>query len=269
MTTRARSADGTALAVYESGTEDGPVVVAVHGYPDDHTVWDGVVAALADTFRVVTYDVRGAGASDVPAERAGYRMVRLVDDLVAVLDQVAPGRSVHLLAHDWGSIQCWPALTDPRLDGRIATFTSVSGPSLDHAGAWLRDLRDHPGAALRQLAHSYYTLLFKAPKLPELAIRAGFVDRAVGRRSHADEVNGLNLYRANMLSRHGRTTARPIEVPVQVIAPVDDPFVTPALATQAPVPFVRDLHTLVVPGEHWIVKKNPGVIAHAVRAFVS
>src|SRR6476469_8100867 len=128
MTTRARSADGTTLAVYESGTEDGPVVVAVHGYPDDHTVWDGVVAALADTFRVVTYDVRGAGASDVPASRAGYRMPHLVDDLFAVLDHV--GEPVHLLGHDWGSIQCWPALTDPRARGRISGFTSISGPSL-------------------------------------------------------------------------------------------------------------------------------------------
>jgi pimeloyl-ACP methyl ester carboxylesterase len=269
MNPRARSADGTELAVYEIGVQDGPVLVAVHGYPDDHTVWDGVAAALADTFRVITYDVRGAGASDVPADKSGYRMARLVDDLVAVLDAAAPGRPVHLLAHDWGSIQCWPALTDPRLAGRIATFTSVSGPSLDHASAWLRASRAHPRAALRQLAHSYYTLLFKAPKLPELAIRAGLVDRAVGRRRRADEVNGLYLYRANMLSKHGRTAAGHIDIPVQVLAPADDPFVTPELATGAPAPFVRELHTRVVPGEHWLVSERPEVIADAVRSFVS
>ncbi|MEK6443112.1 hypothetical protein [Pseudonocardia sp. T1-2H] len=58
--------DGLRLAVQVSGPEGAPVVVAVHGYPDDHTVWDGVVGELVATHRVATYDVRGAGASDVP-----------------------------------------------------------------------------------------------------------------------------------------------------------------------------------------------------------
>ena len=35
------------LAVYESGDPTAPTVVAVHGYPDNHTVWDGVAALLA------------------------------------------------------------------------------------------------------------------------------------------------------------------------------------------------------------------------------
>ena len=44
------SADGTRIAVHESGNPGGPVLVAVHGYPDNHTVWDGVVAQLAGRF---------------------------------------------------------------------------------------------------------------------------------------------------------------------------------------------------------------------------
>ena len=181
----------------------GPVIVAVHGYPDDHSVWDGLTALLADDHRVVRYDVRGAGASDVPPSRAGYRMPHLVDDLFAVIDHV--GEPVHLVGHDWGSIQSWPALTDPRAHGRIRGFTSISGPSLEHATVWLRGLRRDPRSRLRQLAHSYYTLLFQLPALPELAVRRGLMDRVVGPRSHADQANGVNLYRANMFGalRHG------------------------------------------------------------------
>ena len=131
---RVTSTDGTSIAVHASGNPGGPTVVAVHGYPDNHSVWDGLADELGGEYRVVTYDVRGAGESDAPADRRGYRMDRLVDDLVAVVDAVSDGRPVHLIAHDWGSIQCWPALTDPRLAGRIASYLSVSGPSLDHAG---------------------------------------------------------------------------------------------------------------------------------------
>ncbi|HEY8300449.1 MAG TPA: alpha/beta fold hydrolase [Jatrophihabitans sp.] len=262
MPARVRSADGTTLAVHDTGGA-GPVIVAVHGYPDDHTVWDGLTALLADDCRVVRYDVRGAGASDVPATRAGYRMPQLVDDLFAVLDHV--GEPVHLLGHDWGSIQCWPALTDPRARGRITGFTSISGPSLEHAAVWLRGVRRNPRPRLRQLAHSYYTLLFQLPALPELAVRRGLIDRAVGPRSHADQANGVNLYRANMFAamRSGRPGR--IEVPVHVIAPTGDPFVTPPLATEAPRPFVADLRTDLLPGGHWVVKDDPRPVAALVR----
>ena len=52
----------------------------------------------------------------------------------AVVDAVSPERPVHLVGHDWGSIQAWAAVTDPSLGDRFASFTSMSGPSLDHVG---------------------------------------------------------------------------------------------------------------------------------------
>ena len=129
--------DGLRLAVHRHG-DDGPVVVAVHGYPDDHRVWDGVAAALSHRFRVVTYDVRGAGASQAPAGREGYDLDLLAADLRAVVDAVSPDEPVHLLAHDWGAIQTWHAVTGTALEGRVASFTSISGPCLDHVGLFLR-----------------------------------------------------------------------------------------------------------------------------------
>ena len=164
MTTRLPASDGVELAVYERGDPARPTIVAVHGYPDDHAVWDGVADLLADRFHVVTYDVRGAGASGRPASTAGYRIAQLVDDLAVVLDAVGPEAPVHLLGHDWGSVQCWAALPDARLAGRIATYTSISGPALDYAAVWLRGLRDHPRAGLRQVAHSGMTLWLVATR---------------------------------------------------------------------------------------------------------
>lgn len=284
-TQRVTSSDGTTLAVFESGPSSGPVIVAVHGYPDNHAVWDGVAALLVDDYRVVTYDVRGAGESDHPTTRSAYRISLLVDDLIAVLDAVEPHRPVHLLAHDWGSVQAWPALTDERLAGRIASFTSISGPSLDHVGVWMRALPRHPKAGLKQLAESYYTLLFQLPKIPEAAARAGLLDRAIaiaGKRSRssaavdvastrglADKINGLNLYRANMLGTLSRPRPKPIHIPVQVIAPRTDPYITPAVAFGAPEPYVQNLRTRVISGGHWVVSERPDVIDGCVREFVN
>jgi pimeloyl-ACP methyl ester carboxylesterase len=270
------STDGVSIAVYETGDQERPTVVAVHGYPDDHTVWDGVVALLADDFHVVTYDVRGAGGSEAPRERAGYRIPQLVDDLGAVIDATAPGADVHLIGHDWGSVQSWGAVVDERLEKRLLSFTSISGPSLDYAGTWLRGIRDHPGAALRQLAESSYIGFFQLPVVPEAAIRAGLLDRLVAwssgvkePRPERDAVNGLELYRANFLNRMTSPEPRSTVVPVQVIAPSRDPYISTRLACEAPEPYVPDLRTHVVDGGHWIVQRQPDVIVDLFRAFAA
>jgi pimeloyl-ACP methyl ester carboxylesterase len=272
------SADGTHLALYESGQVGASTVLAVHGYPDNHSVWDGAAALLGKQYRVLRYDVRGAGASDHPTERSAYRLPHLIDDLIAVLDATRTQR-VHLLGHDWGSVQCWAALEDIRLDGRIAGFTSISGPSLGHARAWLAAAPRHPRAAARQLASSYYTVLFQIPRLPELVVRTGLLDRALARgtsrtaaatvqRNKADWVNGLQLYRANRAHGLSRPQPRRIDVPVQVLAPEGDAFIHPDLATQAPAPFVDDLRTERLAGGHWIVSESPEIITDRVRRFI-
>lgn len=278
------SADGTRLAVQESGDPAATTVVAVHGYPDHHSVWDGVVAILAQRFHVVTYDVRGAGGSDKPTARSSYAIERLVEDLSAVVDAVSPDEPVHLLAHDWGSIQTWPSLTAAGREGRYASFTSISGPSLDHAGAWVRDARHHPGAAARQLLESYYIGVFHVPGLAERLWRSGVLDGLMGStsrygrgdsahaavpdRTEADKVNGLELYRANIGRHVARPAPVPTDVPVQVLAPTHDIYVSPALQTQAPAPWARRLHTRSVHGGHWVVSDRPDVVARCVTELV-
>ncbi|WP_435118855.1 alpha/beta fold hydrolase [Amycolatopsis thermoflava] len=278
MVRRVVSRDGTRIAVAEAGDPAAPTVVCVHGYPDDRSVWDGVAARLADRFHVVTYDVRGAGESDRPARRDGYALDRLAEDLAAVLDEVSPNRPAHLVAHDWGSIQSWHAVTGDLLRGRIASFTSISGPSLDHAGHWFRTRLRRPsgwGPALRQLVHSTYIVFFQIPLVPELGWRSGVGRRvlrrlsgsAAGSPAVADAVHGLELYRANIGARLSRPRPRPAEVPVQVLAPLDDPYVTPALQTDvarwAPRLWVRRL-----PGGHWIPRERPDVIARCTAELV-
>ena len=54
---------------------------------------------------------RGAGASGSPSRLEDYVLDRLVEDFIAVADAVSPDRPVHLVAHDWGSIQSWDTVT--------------------------------------------------------------------------------------------------------------------------------------------------------------
>ncbi len=261
-----------------------PTVVAVHGYPDTHLVWEPVAADLSRDHRVISYDVRGAGGSAPPATGEGYRTERLVDDLVAVLDSVAPGEAVHLLGHDWGSCQLWDAVCaeehDPRLTGRIASYTSISGPSLDHLAAFVRRA---PAEAVRdQRRRSWYVRAFHLPLLPELVWR-GLTpvlrrvlarQEGLGGRGHwgptlgRDGARGLGLYRANVRPRLRSPGPGTTRVPVLLVVPLRDRYIAPAsLAYVADA--VPRLERVEVDAGHWLPHTDPERVAGLVRGHVT
>jgi pimeloyl-ACP methyl ester carboxylesterase len=284
--------DGVSLAVFEQGDRgdpDRPVVLLVHGYPDTHRVWDRVAAELAAEFRVVRYDVRGAGASSAPPGLQAYRLPRLAADLFAVADAVSPDRPVHVVGHDWGSIQSWEAVTGPGSAARIASYTSISGPCLDHIGYWLRLRRRRPTPRhVRQLlvqsVHSWYIGFFHLPLLAPAAWRLGLAGRwstllarAEGvqpRPGHPqatlaeDAVRGIALYRANMLPRLLRPQPRGTGIPVQVVTLSKDRFVSPAL-TEGLERWAPNLRRRTVAAGHWSALLEQGaVVARLVTDFV-
>ena len=270
--------DGVSLRVYESGPPGAPTVVCVHGYPDDHTLWDGVAADLSVRYHVVSYDVRGAGESGKPRGRRAYQLDQLVRDLAAVIEAASPDRPVHLLGHDWGSVQAWHAVTGQRLHDRIASYTSISGPCLHHADHWFRArLRRPTPQALRelvsQLRMSWYVALFQLPLLPELAWRAGLAQRVLalvddaGAPVVANAVSGLQLYRANMMPRLAAPSPRATDVPVQVLAPQRDPFVSKSLQTDIGR-WASNLAVRELPAGHWLPRTHPHTVARCASELI-
>lgn len=278
--------DGLSLWVTEYGDPDARAIVLVHGYPDTSAVWAPVAQRLSATNHVVAYDVRGAGRSGVPTNRDGYRMKHLVADLGAVLRATSPDRAVRLVGHDWGSLQCWDALTGGTLEGRISAYTSISGPPLDHAGRWIRDRLSLDPQQLRQLVdqglHSWYIYAFQVPRLPEMFWRSGMAKRlakALEEQGGAkpdeewpaatldrDGAHGVELYRANVFARtrhpHDATTS----VPVQVIVATKDRYVTPALleGLERRAPNLTWRH---LDAGHWAIRTHPDQIADWVDGF--
>jgi len=260
------------LAVYTWGApSNGPTVVLVHGYPDSAAIWRDTAQVLAETHFVVAYDVRGAGQSSRPAAVGAYAIDRLMEDLGAVLDAVSPGKPVHLVCHDWGSIACWEAITTEPLRDRIASFVSISGPCLDHVGHWLR-ARLRPGKAgsvARQLARSWYIGAFQLPGLAPAAWRLfGRLWPNASATQAEDGGAGVKLYRANMLERLLEPRERRTDTPVLLVCPTRDRFVSDALFDDLSR-WASRLWRRDVEAGHWLPLTHPHALAAEVAGFVA
>lgn len=226
------------LAAYACGPSDAPSVLLVHGYPDSAQVWASVAARLAKDFRVYAYDVRGAGQSTRPKHTHAYRLEHLASDLRAVCDALSPNRPVHLIGHDWGSIHSWESVTADDANLRLASFTSISGPCLDHIGHWLSETSK--SAAARQALKSWYVGMFQLPGVGEtlwkLAGQRGWLaalkrieripDAPPSPTQLADGLAGIALYRANVSERLRQPRVLQTTLPVHLIELTSDHFVS-------------------------------------------
>ncbi len=132
-----RGGGGLRLHVREWGDAHGPPIVFVHGWSQCQLCWSRQIAgALAEDFRIVTFDLRGHGMSDMPPDPARYHDARLwADDLAAVIDGLH--RPV-LVAWSYGGFVVTDYLRAYG-DAEIAGLNLVGGavllkPTLDHIG---------------------------------------------------------------------------------------------------------------------------------------
>lgn len=291
LTRRTVTRDDVELAVFVGGNLQGPTLVMVHGWPDTHLMWSSVAEELASRFRVVMYDTRGQGESALPGavhRTVSFALPDLAQDFFAVVDDVSPTEPVHVLAHDWGSIQVWEAVCEKGAEHRVASFASMSGPNLDHLGMWVRRnlSRPTPRRLLQTMAQgvsSSYVPFFVSPL-------AGPVLRTVATRdrwrrvvasseggqpqpdAHAstlvqDMVNGLSYYRANTFNLGSRPRERRTRVPVLQLVLTRDVAIRPDSLRESER-WTERLERVELPYGHWAALTHPEVVARETASFI-
>lgn len=274
----------------EADNRDRPTILLVHGWPDTHTVWNKVAADLARDAHVFAYDTRGIGESDRPREVSAYRIESLADDLYAVAEAINPDGRVHVVAHDWGSIQSWEAVSRNSASTRLASFTSISGPSLDQVGALLRHNLTHPtprslATSLSQMVSSTYIWVFHLPVVPRVLLGVLGSPRAWREFLHLmdgtpraqittaptlrrDMISGVRYYRANILRRLLFPSPRKVGLPVLELLNTRDFAIRPATFATTHL-YVNRLWRHDSATGHWLPSTHPEYVAENVRNFIA
>lgn len=252
----------------DSGPVDGDPVVLLHGFPQRATSWRRVAPLLhARGLRTYAPDLRGYSPGARPGRRRDYTVSRLLDDLVALVDDI--GRPVHLVGHDWGAVVGWGAAAQcPEL---LRTYVAVSVP---HPRAFL-------DACVRsdQLLRLWYVAAFQLPWLPERILasplgrfsllRSGMPEESLARFGTEVVADGalphaLGWYRALPFAQPGGT-ARRVRVPTTLVWSDGDAALSRVGAERtgryvaAPYAFV-ELEGV----SHWIPEEAPEALARAV-----
>ncbi|XP_051123795.1 uncharacterized protein LOC127246439 [Andrographis paniculata] len=174
--------NGVNIHVAEQG--QGPVVLFLHGFPELWYTWRRQLPAFAALgYRAVAPDLRGFGDSDAPADASSYTCLHVVGDIVALIESVAGGAPVFLVAHDWGAMIAWYlCLFRPDL---VKAFVSLTVPFRPrHPAA-------KPVAAMRAVfGEDYYMCRFQEPGKMEAEI-GEYGSEAVIKKILTDRTPGL------------------------------------------------------------------------------
>lgn len=255
------SANGSRFAWLEWGR--GPLVLALHGFPDTPHTWGVVGPALAaQGYRVVAPFLRGYAPSAMPERDTTAQT--LGEDVVALISALGADRA-HLLGHDWGAEAVYAAVG--LAPSRVLTLTTVGiphraaltpTPKLAWAIRHFVSLR-LPGAEGRFEADDFAmmeTLVRRwSPSwkfgAEELApVKACFREPGT---THA----ALGYYRAASLTTPAFMKDR-VPVPTLCFAGADDPGVSPPTFEATRKHFTGAFHVAVIPGGHFCHREAPG-----------
>jgi pimeloyl-ACP methyl ester carboxylesterase len=249
--------DGLNLRLVDEG--QGPAVLLVHGFPDDHSVWRRQIGALvAAGYRVIAPDLRGCGESDMAGRVSDYHLSRLCADLDALLETLQLPQ-VALIGHDWGAVIGWHfAMRYPQ---RVSRYAALS---VGHPLAYAR-------GGLEQKLKAWYVLAFQLRGLIEWALRArnwALFRRLTAQTEEAERwikrlrrpgrlTAAINYYRANL----GLILPRrypPVRMPVLGMWSDGDRFLTEAqMRASASLVEGQWRYERVTGAGHWLQLEAP------------
>ena len=267
---RTIAANGVRLHAVEAGSEGGPVLLLLHGFPEFWYGWRKQIEPLAAAgFHVVAPDQRGYNLSDKPSRVSAYNLDTLALDVVGMIDELG-AKKAFVAAHDWGGLAAW--WLGVKHPDRLERLALLNAP---HPAVMRRVLIE----SSRQRRKLSYIFLYQLPWLPERTFRRdGFAYAAKalqstsrpGTFSDADldlyreawsqpgaVRSMLNWYRAGLRSQPKWPPSPRVTVPTLLLWGAKDRFLGRELA-EASIDLCDDGHLEIFDeATHWIQHEEP------------
>lgn len=260
-------ARGVRFHVTESGPEDGRPVLALHGWPQHHWVYRGLLADPPPGLRVIAPDLPGYGWSGPAPHR--WAKDDVAADVLALMDAMGLDR-VLLVGHDWGGFIGYRMLlaAPERFDGYLVM-------NMAHPWQTPRTILPH---FWRFMLYQPFVATLGVPlqrRTPYLRFLFGFGPKAhrldpAAARVYADRFRdpmvartATDTYRTFLLHELPQGAREPEDrratVPIRVLFGMGDIAVHPALADPATAN-AEDYTFEPVDSGHFVVDERPDLV---------
>lgn len=259
------------------------VVMLLHGWPEDGSMWHRVAPMLVEAgYRVVCPDLKGYGRSDAPTR--GYDPETLADEISQLIRNLHAHKAV-LVGHDWGGAVA--LATAFRHPGMVSALVLASSPyrQLDLRRSWHVPLMNLP--LLPQLAFRHAARpLVRAAVHYASKVHESFPDEVIDRYAASVQARpeawlayyrtlsrravldwGLRRTRKRVAAFGAPARQNPLRVPTLVIWGEQDPVTPVHLATRVAHDLGAELEVVPDVG-HFVPDEDPLAFARALVRFL-
>ena len=252
---------GAAKLRYARDGETGPSLVLIHELGGTLDSWDGVVAVLEKDFRILRYDMRGAGQSETPP--TGFTLDDWVEDLHDLLAASKLPQPYHLVGGAVGAlIATGYALKYPQQLASVTLLAAALGASEARRADMIARTKVVLEKGMAEITDAALAISYPPAVRHDPARFQRFRETMLGANVQGYVYCNLVLANTNLESRLPE-----IKVPTQFIAGVHDPLRTPAIVSglAAKVP---DATYEAVDSGHFMHVQTPQLVADKIKAFV-
>jgi pimeloyl-ACP methyl ester carboxylesterase len=272
-------ANGLRFSYVEEG--EGPLVVLLHGFPDNALSWGRVMPSLAAAgYRAVAPYLRGYAPTQTPAD-GRFDSAALADDVAGLIGALGAGEPAFLVGHDWGASATYATVVLHPEAVRRAVTLAIPPPA-----STIR-IFEHPEI----LHRAFHFWLFQVPVFAELSVRNNdfaMIDYlwdlwspGIDDAEHIKSVkqtlaepnvveNALGYYRAMLQFQMThpepaqRILTEPIGVPTMLVMGANEPILGTGGEDDGGL-FAGEFRFELVPGAgHFVQREQPEVLSKLI-----
>ncbi|KAH6693563.1 Alpha/Beta hydrolase protein [Plectosphaerella plurivora] len=258
------------VRVHYQVSGQGPLLVLLHGFPDNSDTWSEQVAFFEKSYTVVRPTLRGFPPSDIPeVTEEAYTMPTVIGDVIAILDEFQVEKAI-IGGHDFGgaAIQLLTILHPERVEGLII----INSPILPR----FYDLVNHDKDQQETSDYTIPYINFKAGDDKNVDVVVQPIQDEAYRdeiREYLNESPMEGMYAYYKFNYPGPpyganvdTSVMLYQVPTLIIWGLDDEFFSRKMLDSLPNFFMDTVRLVTLPGVgHWSFREE----ADRVNAEIS
>jgi pimeloyl-ACP methyl ester carboxylesterase len=243
--------------IYYEEHGSGPAIVMTHGLGDSAALWAPLAEALADSYRLVSWDMRGHYRSEVPHDLADYTQDIVVEDLRALSDHLGLEKAVYG-GHSLGgytALRFYEKYPE-RVAGLVLHAAGPGYRNAEGSQAWTDRLA---GIADKQETRFGLDARVSAKELRTGAPQLGEISQHV--------VRGITSVERGVMAHPSFTDATKINVPtLAIVGENDKQYLASADYFEAKLP--KGKKVVIKDAGHPAALEQPEAVNTAIREFL-